>query len=587
MQQIPALGPDGLDHRSPARFLLALAGKQKAVTFWGSLASAVWLTSQALVPAAIGRAIDLGIARDDSGEVVRWSLVVLLLALLRAVSGIVAYRLAIITLTVSGCLTMRMVTRHVTRLGASLSRRQDVGDLIATSTADLRTVGNGLRAAARLLGSVVAIVAVTVVMLTVSVPLGILVLLAVPVLSGLSGLLLRALHRRQVDYRSLQGRLAGRAIDIASGLRVLRGVGGERQFAGRFRADSERLRVADADVAGVEADLEGTRLLVPGLIIAIVTYTAARFALDQQLTIGQLVAFYGYATFLATPLTYVMDSSGEITGALVAADRVTKLLNIDVPDSGTPGTPDTPGGNGAAPPARGTAHLVDRASGLDVPPSTFMAVACAGAPDAVALARRLTRFDDAGDPALGGVPLASLPTPVVRSRVLLGLNSDRFFAGSLRDELAPAGTAGAAEITAALRIASATDIVDALPDGLDARMTGRGRTFSGGQLQRLRLTRALLAEAEFTVLVEPTNAVDAFTEHRVATNLARFHETLPEARSTVVLTVSPLLLQQAHQVAYLEDGHVVASGTHAELLESHPSYRMLVAREDADVEVER
>ncbi|WP_435603466.1 ABC transporter transmembrane domain-containing protein [Streptomyces sp. bgisy130] len=575
MQRIPALGPEGLQHRSAARFILALIGKQKAATLWGALTSALWMTTQALIPAAIGRAIDQGIARDDSGELVRWSLAVLLLGVLRAASGIAFYRHSIITRTVSGCLTMRMVTRHVTRLGASLSRRQDTDDLIATSTSDVTAIGVGLLYAGRVLGAVAAVTAVTVAMLTVSVPLGLLVLVTVPVLSGLSSLLLRPLHRHQDDYRSLQGRLAGRAVDIASGLRVLRGVGGERQFAARFRVDSAQLRVADVHVARAEADLEGSRVLVPGLVTAIVTYTAALFALDQRLTIGQVIAFYGYATFLAMPLNDFMEGTSQITRALVAARRVTTLLNLDPRDSETTGV------TAPVPNPRGKAHLVDSASGLTVPPSTFMAVACADAAEAEALARRLSRFEDSGDPALDGTPLSSLPISVVRSRVLLGLNSDRFFAGTVREEIAPAGTADVEEITAALRLACATDIVDALPQGLDTRMTGRGRTFSGGQLQRLRLTRALLADSEFTVLVEPTNAVDAYTEHRVAENLAQFHETLPEGRGTVVFTVSPLLLQRAQQVAYVEDGRVVAAGTHDELLESHPAYRILVARDDS------
>ncbi|MEU9479461.1 ABC transporter ATP-binding protein [Streptomyces sp. NPDC048191] len=574
MQRIPALGPEGLDHRSAARYILALVGKQKAATIWGAATSAVWMTTQALIPAAIGRAIDLGIARDDSGEVVRWSMAILLLGVLRAGSGIAFYRHSIITHTVSGCLTMRMVTRHITRLGASLPRQHDAGELIATSTSDVTAIGVGLITVGRLMGSAAAVTAVTVAMVTVSVPLGLLVLVTVPVLSGLGSLLLRPLQRRQDDYRSLQGRLAGRAVDIAWGLRVLRGVGGERQFAARFRADSARLRLADVDVARVEADLEGSRILVPGLVTAIVTYTAALLALDQRLTIGQVVAFYGFATFLATPLHNVLDGADQITRALVAARRVTRLLSIDPRDTDTPETAV------AASKPRGKVHLADSASGLDVPPSTFMAVACADAPDADALARRLARFEDSGDPALDGEPLSSLPVTVVRSRVLLGLNSDRFFAGTVREEIAPAGTAGAQEITAALQVACATDIIDALPDGLDTRMTGRGRTFSGGQLQRLRLTRALLADAEFTLLVEPTNAVDAYTEHRVAENLARFHETRPEGRSTVVFTVSPLLLQRAQQVAYVEDGRVVAAGTHDELLESRPAYRALVARDD-------
>ncbi|RBM11737.1 ABC transporter ATP-binding protein [Streptomyces sp. PT12] len=575
MQRIPALGPEGLDHRSAARFLLALVGKQKAATLWGAAMSTVWMTSQALLPLMVGLAIDRGIAENDSGEVVRWSMAVLLLGLIRAATGIAFYRHSIITRTVSASLTTRMVTRHVTRLGASLPRRRDADDLIATSTSDGVAIGIGLLYAGRIMGSVAAITAVTVMMLIISVPLGLLVLVVVPVLSGLTGLLLRPLHRNQDEYRSLQGRLAGRAIDIASGLRVLKGVGGERQFAARFRSDSARLREADVGVARAEADFEAARVLVPGLVTVVVTYSAAQFALDQRLTIGEVVAFYGFATFLTLPLTDFMEGMSQVTRGMVAARRVTRLLNV------RPRTGSSPNETaGTVPWTRGEALLGDSASGLSVPPSTFMAVACADPSDAAELARRLARFEDSGEPTLGGEPLASLPVSVVRSRILLGLNSDRFFAGTLREELAPSGTIDTAAISAALRIASATDIVDALPDGLDSRMTGRGRTFSGGQLQRLRLARALLADADFTVLVEPTNAVDAYTEHRIAGNLAAFHATHAAGRSTVVFTLSPLLLRQAHRVAYVEEGRVVATGTHDDILARHSAYRTSVGRDE-------
>lgn len=570
MQRIPELGSEGLNHRSAAGFILALVAKQKAATIWGAVTATVWMASQALIPVVIGRAIDLGIVRDDSAEVIRWSLVLLLLGLVRAGAGIAFFRHSVITRVVSGSLVLRMVTRHVTRLGASLSRQRDADDLIATSTSDVLTIGDGMLYAGRVIGATSAVAVVTVSMLTVSVPMGLLVLVTVPVLTGLSSLLLRPLHARQDQYRDLQGKLAGRAVDIASGLRVLRGVGGERRFARRFRAESARLRHADVDVSRSEADLEGSRILVPGLVTAIVTTTAVLLALDHRLTIGQVVAFYGFATFLILPLTDLMEGMGTVTRMLVAARRVTRLLNTDAREVDA---------TAAVSPTRGEAHLVDRVSGLDVPPSTFMAVACADPSDAEALARRLAFFEDTGEPTLGGESLSSLPIPVVRSRVLLGLNSDRFFAGTVREEIAP-GTAGPEKIADALRTACATDIVDALPDGLDARMTGRGRTFSGGQLQRLRLTRALLADTEFTVLLEPTNAVDAYTEYRVAENLAGYHHDHAGGRSTVVFTISPLLLQQAHRVAYVRDGRVVAAGTHDELLRSQSAYRTLVARDD-------
>ena len=108
-------------------------------------------------------------------------------------------------------------------------------------------------------------------------------------------------------------------------------------------------------------------------------------------------------------------------------------------------------------------------------------------------------------------------------------------------------------------------------------MEERGRSFSGGQRQRLVLARALLADAEILVLVEPTSAVDAHTEARIARRLRDARR----GRTTVVVTGSPLVLDQADRVVFLEDGRVAATGTHRELLESSPAYRDVVAREEA------
>jgi ABC-type multidrug transport system fused ATPase/permease subunit len=574
MQRIPVIEHAGLDHRSAFRFLLSLVVRQKAGVSWAIVSSGIWNTSQVVIPVVIGWALDDGIAKHNNDQLILWSVVILLLGLVRSAMGTAFFRQSTFTATLSSCLTMQMVTRHVTALGASLSRKHDIGELTANCTADVPAIGNGMQHLGRVLGSVIAVITIIVLMFTIKIPLGVVVLLTVPAVIVLGGYLLRPLHRHQGDYRSQQGRLAGRAVDIASGLRVLRGIGGERPYAKAFHADSAQLKVADARVARAEANLGATDLLMPGLIAVIVTYAAARFVLNGEVTIGQMVQFYAFAVFLTLPLHDIMDGANQLTLSMVAAGRVTALLNTPVPDRAGPVS---------APESRGTVHLVDPDSGLNLPPAALTAVACARPGDAEILARRLARFEDSGEVMLGEESLSSLPIADVRSRVLLARNNDRFFAGTIRHEIAPSGTATPEKIADALRIASATDIIDALSDGLDTQMTGRGRTFSGGQLQRLRLTRALLTDAEFTLLVEPTNAVDAYTEHAIATNLAQSHKTEPSRRSTVVFTVSPLMLQQAQSVAFVVDGRVVATGAHEELMENQPEYRTLMVREDASV----
>jgi ABC-type multidrug transport system fused ATPase/permease subunit len=568
----------------------------------------MWMVSQAVLPAAVGRTIDAGVTTKNSAELIRWALVVVGLALAKAASGILRHRNALSNFLAAAYTTVQVITRKTVALGATLPKRVAAGDVVAVGTSDINEIGHALDITARLTGAIVAIGTVAAIMLAESVPLGLIVLIGVPVLTGLTGLLLKPLHDRQRTYRVLQGELTGRAVDIAAGLRVLRGIGGEPAFAGRYRRESQELRHAAFAVTRVESGLAAAEIMLPGLITAGVTFVAARFALDGHLTIGQLVAFYGYATFLAAPLRTLMEGADLITRGHVAARRVVRILNVE------PGIRDVEGAGGTEGAVlvsgRGST-LVDEESGLEVEAGELFAVACAEPAEADLLAERLARFEDSGRPMLGDVPLREMPLRQVRERILLARNSDKFFNGGLRSELDPTGRRADEEIRTAIRVASAQDILDALPEGLDTEMTDGGREFSGGQLQRLRLVRALLARREVTVLVEPTSAVDAHTEARIAVRLAESHapatrgaalvavhagtvvamkvsslsshvaavgiEAEPQT-TTILFTTSPLLLDSAHRVAYVEDGRVVAVGTHRELLASEPRYAAVVTR---------
>jgi ABC-type multidrug transport system fused ATPase/permease subunit len=191
----------------------------------------------------------------------------------------------------------------------------------------------------------------------------------------------------------------------------------------------------------------------------------------------------------------------------------------------------------------------------------------------VTVADRLGRYVDS-QARLNGSLLNDLTRASVRETILVADNDSRLFSGRLRDELAGQRGASDEAIAAALHAASAEDIVDAQPDGLDSVVAERGREFSGGQQQRLRLVRALLADAPVLVLVEPTSAVDAHTEARIADRLAQARV----GRTTVVCTTSPLMLDRADHVIYLEGGRVVAEGGHRDLLDTAPAYAATVTR---------
>ncbi|PAZ16237.1 ABC transporter, partial [Streptomyces sp. SA15] len=179
----------------------------------------------------------------------------------------------------------------------------------------------------------------------------------------------------------------------------------------------------------------------------------------------------------------------------------------------------------------------------------------------------------------GGVRLDEIPLPLLRARILVADPEADLFAGTLRALVGGCREPDEAEILRAVHAAVADDIVQGLPDGLDSPVDAQGRNLSGGQRQRVRLARALLADPEVLLAVEPTSALDAHTEAAVADRLREARE----GRTTVLTTTSPLVLDRADIVYHLVDGKVAASGSHARLLAEDPGYRSLVAR-DTDAE---
>jgi ABC-type multidrug transport system fused ATPase/permease subunit len=560
MRSLPVADPGTPDHRSATRFLLWLAVRTWPSMVAGISWGVVWMVSQALMPAVIGKAVDAGLVDRDRGALLTWGIVLLGLGLVQAAAGIIRHRFAVFNWLAGAYRTIQLTIAQANRLGATLPKRLATGEVVSIGTADISYIGNALDVTARGAGAVAAIVTIAAILFSASVPLGLVVIVGVPLLMALVGALIRPLHHRQQAYRDQQGTLTTRSGDIVAGLRVLRGVGGEATFAARYRAESQSLRSAGVRVARVESLLEAAQVLVPGAFVVLVVWLGARFALRGEITPGQLVSFYGYASFLMGPLRTITETIDKLTRGHVAARRVVAMLALRR-DLAEPARP------AALPEDEG--DLVDEESGVVVRPGRLTAVAATTPEDAAEIADRLGRYSD-GDVTLSGVPLRDLPLATVRERVLVADNDGRLFSGPLRAELGGDDE----RIAAALAAASAADIVEALPEGLDTVVAERGREFSGGQQQRLRLVRALLADPQVLVLVEPTSAVDAHTEARIAARLGAART----GRTTVVCTTSPLVLDRADHVVFVEDGKVAAEGGHRELIESEPRYAAVVTR---------
>jgi ABC-type multidrug transport system fused ATPase/permease subunit len=309
------------------------------------------------------------------------------------------------------------------------------------------------------------------------------------------------------------------------------------------------VREAGHERARSEGLVAGGRVLFTGLLGTSTVLLAAELALSGAITVGTLVAAYGYAVFLGTPIRWMLTTNQQWAAGKVCAERVGEYLQTQPwqPLGGSDSRDEESREEVAGP-----APCLLEASGYTV-------VTAVSATDWNAVAARLRRWiEDPHD-------------------TLLVPSDDYLFSGPLAEVVDPRNKMTEEGRGTALSTSAFAAVVQALAEGTQHRVTAGAADFSGGEQQRLRLARALVADPDTLILVEPTNALDSTTEVEVATRL-RAHR---QGKRTVVLTNSVPHLSVADQVVLLDDGEVLATGGHAELLE-RADYRAMVQREEVE-----
>ncbi|MCU1570697.1 MAG: transporter transrane region [Naasia sp.] len=567
---------------SATRFLLWQAGRQRSTLLAGIFFGVVWMVAQAIWPLLLGRAIDAGTTGADGG-LLPWLIALVVVVLVQAGAGVMRHRTAVVNRLRASLGIARLIGHHAADTGRAITADKTTGEIVATVSADSNRLGAMFDILARLIGSIVAWLAITAILFASSVELGLVVLIGVPLSAALLAVLVRPLARRQLEQRAEFGALATLGADAVAGLRVLRGVGGEEEFVGRYAARSQRVRGAGVRVAAVASLLDGAQVLIPGLFLTGVVLYGARLVLVGAATPGELVTLYGYAAFLVLPIRTAVEALGVFSRGIVGTRRVIDVLSVESAVRDGP-HPDP------APPLGSELH--DVASGVTISPGLLTAIVDEDPDAAAEVATRLGRFDDlaAGDaPVLwGGIDQTSVPVTAVRKRIVVNDAMPHMFKGSLIEgldiqpvrepERVTTDTGQLRRVEEAIDAAAATETVSNLPKGLYEPVPERGRSFSGGERQRLSLARALLTDAEVLVLIEPTSAVDSRTEQRIAERLSEARA----GRTTVVVSASPLLLAKAQKVAVLSQGHLVGEGRHEDLLRRTDGagrlYRSIVTR---------
>jgi putative ABC transport system ATP-binding protein len=544
----------------------AIAGQRRDVTVASVLAGG-HQAGEALVPVVIGLAIDQAVSTGSVSALLRW--LVVLAAVFAGLSY--SYRFGARASERAAELAAHEVrtrlTRRVLDPRGGAENSQLPGALVNIATGDAKRVGMINTILPLAVAAFAGLLVSTVALLRMSIPLGLLVLLGTPPLLVLGHLIGRPLERRSGDEQERAAHASGVAADLVAGLRVLKGIGAERAAIARYRATSQDSLAATLRAARARAWHDGAILSLTGIFIAVVALVGGNLALSGDISIGDLVAAVGLAQFLLTPLHLFAYANGQFAQARASAERVGDVLAA---------SPAVSAGTGSLPSPAGRIRLSGVCHGsldhvqLDISAGELVGVVATDPAAATDLLACLGRDVDpaAGQVSLDGHALSTLDPGAVRTAILVAAHDAVLFAGTLLENVTAAARG---PVDRALVAASADQVADSLPDGVDSAISERGQSLSGGQRQRVALARALAADPPVLVIHDPTTAVDTVTEARIASEIREMRR----GRTTVVLTTSPALLAVTDRVVLL-DGGVTAEGRHADLVGSNAVYRAAV-----------
>jgi ATP-binding cassette, subfamily B, bacterial len=552
----------------------------------------VSISASLMIPLIAKTMIDGPIADGNRGPLFWWFLLATGLAIFEAsLTFIRRIALARISTAVEADIRGDLYA-HLQRLDVGFHDRWESGQLLSRATTDLsilrRFAGFGAIFLVILTAEVLLIFGL---LLSLHLWLGLMVVsISIPIL-----LLTRKFMREYFTYvrriQDLQGDLTTTIEEGAKGIRVLKAFGRGRHAYDRFNEQSTELY--DTHIARIKLHTRFVWLLsaIPDFALAAILLAGAIAVGGGSLTIGGLVAFVTYVLILVWPieaLAWILALGEE---AETAAGRVWEVFD-------TESTIDDRHGALAVDVATGSVRfdavgfvypygerrVLDEVN-LSIEPGETVALVGATGSGKTTIATLLARLYDPTEGAitLDGVDIRDLTVESLRRQIGFAFEEATLFSASVRENLlmgAPGATE--ADVEWALEAAQA-GFAATLPWGLDTRIGEQGLTLSGGQRQRLALARAIISKPRLLILDDPLSALDVRTEARVEEAL----RPVMDQCTSLIVVHRPSSIAVADRVAFLHEGRIVDTGTHAELLARDSRYRSILSQEATVVDDDR
>ena len=537
-----------------------------------------------VIPAILRHVIDQGLkAHDDT--VLNHSLILMLFAIIAlALATYSRYRLVSWLGERVVADMRRAVYAHILKLSPAFFEVTRSGDILSRLSSDASIlqsiIGSSISVALR---NMVLLIGGIIMMLSTSAKLTAMVLLVIPLVVVPIIAFGRKVRRLSKTSQERIADISANTEETIYGIRTVQAFGHEAESLASFNANIDQALQAALSHIRVRGFLVALVIFLVLASICVILWIGGHDLLEGKITEGQLTAFIAYSIIAASATGAISEIGGELQRAAGAAERIFDLLAVE-PTIAAPALPAIlPAPRGEVAFDKVTFHYPARPDEAALKDVSFTIkqgerVAIVGPSGAgkTTLFQLVLRFYDPqqGTVSLDGVDVKTADPRAVRSRIAIVPQDPIIFSTNAWQNIAygkPDATKE--EILAAARAAHADDFLSVLPQGYDTYLGEKGVRLSGGQKQRIVIARAILRNSPLLLLDEATSALDSESERLIQDAL----DVLMKDRTTLIIAHRLATVVNADRILVMEDGGVVETGTHQELITQGGLYARLAA----------
>ena len=554
--------------------------KENKKSFYISNSSALlWCFLVIIQPYLIKRIIDDGIVAENQRALIVFISFMVIAGYTRAISiGTRRYFSMDVSYNVEAGIRNRIFT-HMQKLAFNYHDRVPTGDLMARASSDASQVRLAFAIAPLASANIFLLLILSVTLLSLSLPLGGIVLLSIPAVLFLASNFSSKAMGVSLKVKEAEANMTTEVEEQLGGIRVVKAFGNEERASNRVENAVQEIYDTSLGYLKLRTRFVPLFELIPMVITLAVLLLGGYLTINDYLSLGEFIAFTQYVFLLIWPLRITAWFLSEIPSSIAAGNRILELLNETPTITDEKSSNELPkNGDGSLKFSNvnfkyGNEKIFDDLT-FEIKGKKTVAIVGSTGSGKSTLAYLLPRLYEleSGSIEIDGVDIKNLRLSELRSNVSLAFEESFLFSNTARENISLGlDDASQEEIEDAALIARAHDFIAQLPESYETKVGERGYGLSGGQRQRIALARAILRKPRVLVLDDALSAVDASTEEEIRNELNQVMSDM----TTLIITNRVPTIELCDEVVFIENGKVKAQGKHQELMESVDTYKSL------------